>query len=236
VDVGVERDAAIRLNQPFLTAVRLGRPFVVMKVASSQDGYMAAGRGQRTPLTSPPALKHAHLVRAQVDAIGIGSETLLVDDPLLTAREVYRERPLTRVVFDRRLRLPATSRLFSTLETGPVIVMTSADAVRSERAFALEQIGARVMAQGADFSQTLRCLVPLGIQSLVLEGGAALHAAAWEEGLIDYVQMYVAPVSLGREGVPTLLGREFSTASLVESKTTALGPDLLVEGYVHGPH
>ena len=64
-----------------------------------------------------------HLERAEVDAIAIGSETLLVDDPLLTARGVYRERPLTRVVFDRRLRTPPTARLFSTLDAGPVIIV-----------------------------------------------------------------------------------------------------------------
>jgi diaminohydroxyphosphoribosylaminopyrimidine deaminase/5-amino-6-(5-phosphoribosylamino)uracil reductase len=124
VDVGVEHDAAVRLNQPFLTAVRRGRPFVILKAATSLDGRIAI-EGERTPLTSAPALRHAQYMRAQVDAIGVGSETILVDDPLLTAREVYRERPLTRVLFDRRGRVPPTARIFSTLSAGPVVVVTS---------------------------------------------------------------------------------------------------------------
>src|SRR6185369_15436468 len=109
--------------------VREGRPFVILKAATSLDGRIAR-KGERTALTSAPALRHAHGVRAQVDAIAVGSETVLVDDPLLTAREVYRERPLTRVVFDRRLRIPPTARLMSTLASGPVIIVTSSEGLR----------------------------------------------------------------------------------------------------------
>ena len=141
VDVGVEREAAVRLNQPFLTAVREGRPFVILKAATSLDGRIAAAPGERTALTSPAALRHAQYVRAQVDAIAVGSETILVDDPLLTAREVYRERPLTRVMFDRRLRTPPSARVLSTLAAGPVIILTAPEAVQRgrSRAAALER-------------------------------------------------------------------------------------------------
>ena len=129
VDVGVERDAALRLNQPFLTSVREGRPFVILKAATSIDGRIADGHGQRTQITSAAANRRVQYMRAQVDAVAVGSETVLVDDPLLTARDVYRERPLTRVVFDRRLRTPPDARLFSTLSAGPVIILTSAEAL-----------------------------------------------------------------------------------------------------------
>jgi diaminohydroxyphosphoribosylaminopyrimidine deaminase/5-amino-6-(5-phosphoribosylamino)uracil reductase len=213
VDVGVEHAAAVRLNQPFLTAVRRGRPFVILKAATSLDGRIAAARGERTLLTSAPALRHAQYMRAQVDAIGVGSETILVDDPMLTAREVYRERPLTRVIFDRRGRVPSAARIFSTVSAGPVMVVTS-----SELGEALESLAAR------------------GIQSLLLEGGATLHAAAWDAGVVDYVQLYVAPVWLGPDGVPLLDERDFSPASLVERRVEQIGPDVLIEGYVHRPH
>jgi diaminohydroxyphosphoribosylaminopyrimidine deaminase / 5-amino-6-(5-phosphoribosylamino)uracil reductase len=212
VDVGIEHDAAVRLNQPFLTAVRKGRPFVILKAATSLDGRIGR-RGERTPLTSAPALRHAQYMRAQVDAIGVGSETILVDDPLLTAREVYRERPLTRVIFDRRGRVSPTARIYSTLSAGPVVVVTS-----NELAEALEHLAAQ------------------GIQSVLLEGGAKVHAAAWDAGVVDYVQLYVAPVWLGEDGVPLLEGRDFSPNSLVERRVEQLGPDVLIEGYVHRPH
>ena len=98
VTVGVRRQAAARLNEAFFTVKRRARPFVTMKAAVSLDGRIAAASGRRTPLTGPAALGHAHAVRAEVDAIAVGSETVLVDDPLLTARGAPRRRPLVRVV------------------------------------------------------------------------------------------------------------------------------------------
>jgi diaminohydroxyphosphoribosylaminopyrimidine deaminase / 5-amino-6-(5-phosphoribosylamino)uracil reductase len=236
VDVGVGQTAAERLNQPFLTAVRLGRPFVIMKIATSRDGHIAAAVGARTRLTSAEALRHVQYERARVDAIGVGSETVIVDDPLLTAREVYRERPLVRVVFDRRLRMPPAARLLSTLDAGPVVVLTLASSASPSKIATLEAAGARVIVlEQPGLTPALRALVPLQVQSLVLEGGAALHAAAWDEGLVDYVQMYVSPVTLGEGGVP-MRPDPGSLRSLHDLQTTRLGPDTLVEGYVHRPH
>jgi diaminohydroxyphosphoribosylaminopyrimidine deaminase / 5-amino-6-(5-phosphoribosylamino)uracil reductase len=239
VDVGVEHDAATRLNQPYLSALRSRRPFVTLKAATSLDGRIAEAPGRRTALTSLPALRHAHGVRAQVDAVAVGSGTVLVDDPLLTVREVYRERPLTRVVFDRRLRVSPTARVFSTLATGPVIVLTSPLAMRDGGTAldALRNAGATVLSTDrADCRSGLELLASLGIQSVVLEGGAALHGAAWDEDVVDAVQLYVAPVSLGAEGVPLLDGRSFASTALLERRVDLLGPDVLIEGYVHRPH
>ena len=238
VDVGVERDAAVRLNQPFITAVREGRPFVILKAATSLDGRMSSAPRTRTPLTSAPALRHAQKVRASVDAIGVGSGTIEADDPQLTAREVYRERPLARVVFDRRLRTRPTARLFSTLSAGPVIILTSPECLDAERqrASALRDRGATlVAATGAGIGAALRELPRFDVQSLVLEGGAEVHAAAWDEDVVDYVQLYVAPSWLGGDGVPLLEGRSFASAALVDRRVDVLGLDVLIEGYVHRP-
>ena len=215
VEEGIERDAAVRLNQPFLTWVREGRPFVIVKAATSIDGRIAESPGVRTALTSAAANRRVQYLRAQVDAIAIGSETLLVDDPLLTVRDVYRERPLTRLIFDRRGRTPPSARIFSTVGDGPVRVVGS---------------------PGGDLRSVLEALAREGIQSVLLEGGAGLHAAAWDEGVVDYVQLYVAPVVLGERGVPLFGGRPWSLASLVETRIEVLGPDTLIEGYVHRPH
>ena len=238
VDVGVEHEAAVRLNQPFLITVRTGRPFVILKAATSLDGRIAV-EGERTSLSSLGALRHAQYMRATVDAIGVGSETMLIDDPLLTAREVYRERPLARVIFDRRLRTPASARVFTTLGSGPVIILTAPDAERTDGrgVRALREQGATVLpVNDGRIEGALRRLPPLGIQSLLIEGGARLHAAVWDEDLADYVQLYVTPPWLGDEGVPLLAGRNFSSASLHERRVEQIGPDVLIEGYVHRPH
>ena len=237
VATGVGHEAAVRLNQPFLTTTREGRPFVILKAATSLDGRIAARPGERTPLTSAPALRHAQYARARVDAVAVGSETVLVDDPLLTVREVYRERPLARVIFDRRLRVPPTARLLATLAAGPVIILTSPARAAAEQADALRQAGATVLAvPGPSLGEALACLPALDVQSLLLEGGAQVHRAAWDGRLVDYVQLYVAPVHVGAEGVPLLEGRRFSPAALIERRVRRLGPDVVIEGYVHRPH
>ena len=235
---GVAHGDAVRLNQPYLTSMRQKRPFVIVKAATSIDGRMAASPGERTQLTSEASARHAHYQRAQVDAIAIGSGTLLVDDPLLTARLVYRERPLTRVVFDRGLRASPKARLFSTLTAGPVIIVTSTQArtMHPDRAHALEGAGATVIEiDDPSLAEAIRALTAHDIQSLLLEGGAAVHQAAWEEDIVDYVQLYVAPVAIGAGGPGFLEGMAFTPASLHEQRTRTLGPDTLIEGYVHRP-
>lgn len=238
VDVGTGRAAAVRLNQPFLTTVRTGRPLVIVKAASSIDGRIAAAAGCRTPVTAGAARRRVQYDRAWVDAIGVGSETVLVDDPLLTAREIFRERPLVRVIFDRRLRTPPRARLFSTLAAGPVIIMTAREALTGNpaSAAALEHAGATIIAPaGGGVAAALRELPQQGVQSLLVEGGTALHAAFWDAGVVDYVQLYVAPLALGDGGVP-VEPRAFSTAGLFDRKVDVMGADVLIEGYVHRPH
>jgi len=164
---------------------------------------------------------------------------VLVDDPLLTARDIYRERPLTRVVFDRRLRTPPYARLFSSLAAGPVIILTSREALAerpAERA-ALERVGATVLApEERGMRAAMRALSAFDIQSILVEGGASVHAAVWDEGIVDYVQLFVAPAALGPAGVRLFEGHDLALSSLIEPKVEVLGPDTLIEGYVHRPH
>lgn len=235
VDVGLEADRAEAINRPFFTLMRESRPFVMLKAATSLDARIAAAPGRRTHLTSPEANRHAHRVRAEVDAIAVGSGTILADDPLLTARGAYRERPLTRVVFDRRLRTPPAARLLSTLDAGPVMIVTSgAAAVRPELRLPLEKRGAVIAAADGSLRGALRLLAEHDIGSVLLEGGAAVHAAAWDEDVVDYIRLYVTPHVLGAAAVPLLSDRSFSSADLKDRRVVQMGPDVVIEGYVHG--
>jgi diaminohydroxyphosphoribosylaminopyrimidine deaminase/5-amino-6-(5-phosphoribosylamino)uracil reductase len=237
VEIGLGETSARRVNQPFFTLIREGRPFVTLKAATSADGSIAEAPGRRTHLTSPAAQRHAHRVRAEVDAIGVGVGTILTDDPLLTARGAYRVRPLTRVVFDRRLRTPPEARLLSTVEAGPVIIVTTAAGVAHEdvRRQLVSRGAEIVVAPGSTLTSALGCLGQRGVSSLLLEGGAAIHQAAWDEGLADFVQLYVTRHTLGSAGLRFLNGRPFSAADLFDARVEPLGPDVLIEGYVHGP-
>ena len=236
VDVGICSREAARQNGPFLTWVTQGRPFITMKVAISRDGCIAAREGERTELTSDVTRKVVHALRAEVDAVGVGSPTLLVDDPLLTARVALRDRPLTRVVFDRRLRTPPSASLFATLAAGPVVVLAAEQALEQhpDRARRLADAGAEieVVPAGRTMRDGLGHLAQREITSLLLEGGRRLHEAAWRGGVVDRVQIFVAPKTLGRRAVPWLDRRELFCA-LEQRRMRACGPDLLIEGNVH---
>jgi diaminohydroxyphosphoribosylaminopyrimidine deaminase/5-amino-6-(5-phosphoribosylamino)uracil reductase len=234
VDTGVEEREAIRLNQPFFTLMREGRPFVTLKAAMSLDGCVAEHPGQRTWLSGDGAVRHAQRVRAAIDAIAVGAGTVLSDDPLLTARGPYREMPLARVVFDRRLRTPPSARLLSTLDAGPVMIVTTpTGAADRARRKALERRGAEILVSDGTIRSSLQALGARGLSALLLEGGAAVHEAAWSEGVVDYVRLYVAPRTLGTAGVKFLNGRRFTTLDLEEPRIAQLGTDVLIEGYVH---
>lgn len=236
VEVGLGVRPASALNQPFFTTMREGRPFVILKAAVSLDGCLAEAPGQRTTLTSAAANRHAHRVRAEVDAIAVGVGTLLVDDPLLTPRGVYREMPFTRVIFDRSLRTPPEARLLSTRAAGPVIIVTTAEgAAQAGVRERLAQRGAEIVIADGTVRSGVAALVGRGITSLLIEGGAGLHAAAWDEGIVDFVRLYVTPHVLGPTGVRFLGGRRLPPAMLAERRVEPIGPDVLIEGYVHGP-
>lgn len=243
VALGVRREDAERLNAPFFTVMRRRRPFVTMKIALSRDGRVAAAPGARTPLTASAANRLIHRERAEVDAIAVGSGTILADDPVLTPRGAFRTRPLARVVFDRSLRMPPSARLLSTLDAGPVIVITTTP--RTETAHrnwaALTSAGVRLQAVEAPSAEAfaaegLAWLVSCEINSVVLEGGPALHRSAWAAGVVDRVQVFETARELGPGGVPWMVDT-FSALepALRDVRTMALGPDVLIEGYVYRP-
>ena len=237
VSVGVGRDRALQMNRAYVTFISKYRPFVIMKAATSLDNRVAARPGQRTQLSSDESRHHAHTIRAEVDAIAVGSETVLVDDPLLTARDVPRRRPLTRVLFDRRLRTPVSARVFSTLAAGPVIIVTTPESMARDpdRSRALEKAGAVLEPiERGELPRAFARLADREVTSLVLEGGVTLQAAAWAAGLVDAVHLYIAPITLGPEGVSWLDPKVVAGAALVDRRVTTCGPDTLIEGYVHG--
>lgn len=196
-----KREAAEQ-NGPFFTWVRRARPHVTLKAAISKDGL--AGQSDRpSKLTGIRMDRWMHRQRAEIDAIAVGANTILIDDPLLTSRLVYRQRPLTRVIFDRRGRVSETARVFGTQDAGPVTI--TAESIPEE----LTRLGKR------------------GVLSLLVEGGPALHKAFWDAGLVDRVQIIETPVVLG-QGVPA-----FRPPAPPDAQQRRIGDDLLIEWHVH---
>lgn len=234
VTTGVLAEEARALNAPFFTVMKRRRPFVTMKVALSADHCIAIRPGVRTPMTGAAAGRIIHRDRAEVDAIAVGSGTVLADDPSLTARGAFRHRPLVRIVFDSRLRTPPEARLLSTLAAGPVIIVSTRSTANSapERVAALEARGAEILAgeDGSTLAETLGALATRGVSSLIVEGGVALHRVFWDAGLVDRVQMYITPQRLGADGLKWLA---VPLVGLGPARKTVLGADVLVEADVH---
>jgi diaminohydroxyphosphoribosylaminopyrimidine deaminase/5-amino-6-(5-phosphoribosylamino)uracil reductase len=205
----------------------------------SLDGAIAAAPGARTTLSGEDSQRHAQRVRAEVAAIGIGSGTLLADDPVLTARDVWRARPLIRVVFDRRLRMPPEARLCGTLAHGPVLVVTTRAACDADpaRVRALAGRGVTLLPRAdGGLATAMADLLGYGVTSLLLEGGAALHAAAWTAGVVDRLRCYVTPAVLGPAAVPWSMPAGFGLPALGPTRAEPLGRDVLIEADVHRTH
>ncbi|MDX6603161.1 MAG: diaminohydroxyphosphoribosylaminopyrimidine deaminase [Solirubrobacterales bacterium] len=205
--VGEEATAARLLNQPFRKHARTGLPLVTLKLAMSLDGRTSSAPGDSPWISSERSRDLVHRWRAESDAIAVGIGTVLVDDPLLTARhqpsgvlyashkQIKRtgtdlRQPL-RVVFDRRARLPLDSQLLRTLDQAPVLVVVSPDADTD----ALRQAGAGVLVADS-IDAALAELGRREITSLFLEGGPTLAAAFAGTGEVDEARVFVAPVLL----------------------------------------
>ena len=233
VDIGTGAERAARQNEAFFTWIRRRRPFVILKAAVSADGFVGRA-GQRVKLTGPAADRWFQAQRAEIDALAVGAGTLLTDDPLLTPRDVYRERPLVRVLFDWRLRAPVTARVFSTLEAGPVIMIVTDAAARGrpEHVAALEARGVRVeQFPERDLKAVMTRLAGANVLSLLVEGGPALQTAFAEADIVDRVQCVTTPLTLGA-GVAApevVLGHR-------RGRARVLGEDVLVEtDFAPGP-
>lgn len=236
VERGLGEQDARAQNAAFLSVVRRRRPIVIAKIAMSIDGCIAGASGARLALTSDAANRRVHRVRASVDAVAVGSGTVLADDPRLTARGAFRERPLLRVVFDRRLRTPPGASVFATRDAGPIVVLTSPGARRDRAARVrdLERAGARVDAvDPPSLRAMIERLVAYDVASVLVEGGAGVHRAAWEEGLIDRVQIVVTPRVVGDRGVRWLDAGTLPWSAWGPPAATALGPDVWLEADVH---
>ena len=203
---GVEAEAAFDGLAAFLTRVTRGRPEVLLKLAVSADGMIGRPGVPNFPITGPAARARAQIFRAEADAIAVGIATAALDDPALTVRlpGMAARTPL-RVVFDRDARLAPTSRLARSATEGPVRLMVAA--APGERFVALSAAGveASVVRTGPDgrldLADALRRLAAIGINALMVEGGAVLAESFLAAGLVDRVALFRSPVVVGEGGV-----------------------------------
>jgi diaminohydroxyphosphoribosylaminopyrimidine deaminase/5-amino-6-(5-phosphoribosylamino)uracil reductase len=198
---GLLAEEAERVNEAWLTATRLGRPFVLWKYAATLDGRSAAADGTSRWITGPEARAEVHALRARADAVVVGSGTVRADDPQLTVRqEPPAERQPLRVAVDSAAAVPATARLLD--GSAPTLVAVAPDAATGHLEEAVKDGRAELVAlpraaRGLDLTALLAELHGRGVRSVLLEGGPTLAGAFLAAGYVDKVVGYLAPALLG---------------------------------------
>ncbi|MDX6629174.1 MAG: diaminohydroxyphosphoribosylaminopyrimidine deaminase [Gaiellales bacterium] len=222
---------ARRQNAAFRTHVVRGRPFVLLKLAATLDGRIATSTGESRWISSAESRALVHSWRAEFDAVAVGSGTALADDPELLPRDAQppAERMPLRVVFDRRGRLGADSRLARTAAVSRVLRVAPPGAAAPPAG--VEPLTAESL------EAALALLGAREVTSLLVEGGAELAAALLRTELVDALALFLAPKLIGGDGRP-LLGSLGVTAlaaapELLETSVREVGPDMLVEGLLH---
>jgi len=237
VETGLCAAEAAEINAGFFCRLRHGRPLVTLKLATSLDGRIATGSGESQWITGPPARERAHALRAAHDAIMVGTGTVLADDPQLTCRlpGLARRSPV-RVVVDRHLRIPPTTRLISSARAVPTWILTlpSADPARRQ---AFLGAGTTVIDidPGPDgngsIAAALAALGDRGITRLLVEGGGHLGAAFARAGLIDRLVWVHAPMLIGGDGIPAIAELELEVLreapGFERLSTETVGDDVL---------
>lgn len=199
VEIGQMEAEAKQLNAPFFARVKLGRPYITLKWAQSADGKVALSGGQRRQISGEPSMRLVHLLRARSDAILVGINTVLSDDPLLTARGIPDPRPLIRAVLDRRLRIPLESKLVQTARESPVVIYH--EQADPSKAQALQSRGVEVIAVAA-LSDVLADLHRRQVTHLLVEGGPTIARSFMRENLADRVWVFQSPLQINQADAP----------------------------------
>ena len=236
---GILKKECMKLNESFVKVMQTGMPFVIMKTAMSLDGKIATRSGDARWISGELARKHVHKIRNHVDAILVGTETVLKDNPRLTCRLATGsvEHPI-RIILDRRNRIPLTANVFKNSRSQPVIYVTGPD-ISSARQKALvarkvEILNGKFGKNGFHIKPLLKELANRDMNSILVEGGAELNASVLKAGVVDRVVAFISPMLIGGGKAPGFLGGQGvmkvnNAIKLKDLEVTKIGEDLMVE-------
>jgi diaminohydroxyphosphoribosylaminopyrimidine deaminase/5-amino-6-(5-phosphoribosylamino)uracil reductase len=242
--VGMYQQEACEINEGYIKYITTGAPFVIAKFAMSLDGKIATKIGDSKWITHDEARRYVHTLRHVVDAIMIGVNTVVVDDPRLTARGcggkggMRKMQPL-RLIIDSKGRVPLNARIFE--QPGEVLlaVVEPLDPKKREQ---FSQAGIKVLELPSkeglvDIEELLKVLGKREVVSILVEGGGKLLGSLFDHHLIDKVLAFISPIIIGGKGAMSAVGGDGVTSiaealRLNEVKIESFGDDILVSGYV----
>ena len=240
---GVLRSESSDLNRPFIKFMGKGFPYVTIKMAQSLDGKIADAKGRSRWITSESSRRLAHKMRAQNDAVMIGVNTLLKDDPLLTSRtsKQIKRQPL-RIILDTNLRTPLQGRILkSSRAKGEEVLIVGGKGASLRKKASLEKKGAKVIllprkGSRVNLTSLMKYLARTNVMSLLCEGGGELSASLLKERLADEVFFFVSPRIIGGRTSPTSCGGLYNDIKksfrVKNISIERIGPDILIRGYL----
>jgi diaminohydroxyphosphoribosylaminopyrimidine deaminase / 5-amino-6-(5-phosphoribosylamino)uracil reductase len=232
---------AMRLNEVYIKSITSHMPFVVLKSALSLDGKVATSTGQSQWISGKEARTYAHQLRDTYDAVLVGVDTIISDDPQLNVRiPDYQGRNPVRIVLDSTLRIPLTSRVIHSISQAETIIATTAQADK-DKFDKLASKGIKIYDTGSGTQVNIAILLKKllkenHITSILVEGGPRVSASFLSEGLVDKICWFIAPIMIGGHeakgplasiGISDLSRAPYFKISYVQQ----LGNDLFVEAY-----
>lgn len=242
VECGLYEDELKYQNRVFLNYVQHKSPWVIMKTAMTLDGKIACSTGDSRWVSGEESRAYTHELRNELQAIMVGVDTVIADNPELTCRiENRKVRNPIRVVVDSTCRIPLDAKLLDTSIARTIIATTNrADENKIEKlkALGVEIIITKQKNKRVSLSDLVQRLGYLEIDGLLLEGGASLNYSALEEGIVNEVISFVSPKMVGGENSKTPVGGEGiakmnEAIELQDVKISQLGKDIMINGIIN---
>ena len=237
---GVLESESKKLNEAFVKHIATGMPFVTLKIAQTLDGRIATAGGESKWITGEQARAEGHRLRDSHDAILVGINTILKDDPSLTTRIPQGRDPL-RIIVDTKLRTPLSAKVIKQTSSAKTCIATIAG-MPTNKLEALLDSGAEILLvkernKQVDLKALMKILGSSGITSVLIEGGAEVNASALKAGIVDKVVAFVAPMLMtGKDSLCSIGGespQKLGQAIRISEVTSRfVGQDLMIEGYV----
>lgn len=190
-------------NRKFFKYMQSGNPYIMLKIAQTLDGFIALKNGESKWITCEESRRRTHRLRSEYDAVLIGKATALSDNPQLTVRSVTGNNPL-RVVCDTNLSLPSDLDIFKINDFTKTVVCCNNSSAKSKKADELKRLGVNILAVKTDESGKLKIKDIIkslkekyNLSSLMVEGGGAMYSSFVKSGLVDEIQIFMAPKIFG---------------------------------------
>ncbi len=244
--VGILEKKSKQVNEIFAKFITTRKPFVILKSAASLDGKIAVPTGHSKWITGEQARNKVHEIRDEVDAIMVGVNTVIMDDPQLTVRLQGKEtkNPL-RIVLDSDLKIPENSKVLQVDENTRTI-LAATDRAPAKKAKRLESKGIKVIYPGekdgkVNLKALMAALGEMEITSVLVEGGSTINASALRSGIVDKIIFFYAPIIIGGVDSLPMFGLEGAekvddAVRIEDLEIFRVGEDIMVTGYVHRNH